>query len=100
METPQMKKSHNGGKVVITKTVDMHLFETEPMERKVFQRVGCLSYLQVLVEAAIENETPAVKESIAPLKKPNTTKRKNHVVPKEDPPSKRRSVRLSVRVTK
>jgi hypothetical protein len=44
METPQMNKSHKGGKVVRTEPMDMHLFETEPMERKVFQRVGCLSF--------------------------------------------------------
>jgi hypothetical protein len=55
--------------------------------------------LQVLVEAAIEKETPTAKESIAPLKKPVTAKRKKPVVPKEDPPSPRKSVRLSVRVT-
>jgi hypothetical protein len=46
METPQMKKSHKGGKVVRTEPVDMHLFETEPMSREVFQRVGCLSFCQ------------------------------------------------------
>jgi hypothetical protein len=41
-----MNKSHKGGKVVITKPVDMHLFETEPMAREIFQRVGCLSFCQ------------------------------------------------------
>jgi hypothetical protein len=56
--------------------------------------------LQVLVEAAIEKETPTVKESIAPLKKPVIAKRKKSVVPNEDPPSTRKSVRLSVKVTK
>jgi predicted RNase H-like nuclease (RuvC/YqgF family) len=56
--------------------------------------------LQVLVEAAIEKETPTAKESIAPLKNPVIAKRKKLVVPKEDPPSTRKSVRLSVRVTK
>jgi hypothetical protein len=56
--------------------------------------------LQVLVEAAIEKETPTAKESIAPLKKPVTAKRKKPVVPKEDPPSPRKSVRLSVRLMK
>jgi hypothetical protein len=45
METPHMK-SHKGGKVVRTEPVDMHLFETEPMAREVFQRVGCLSFCQ------------------------------------------------------
>jgi hypothetical protein len=49
-----------------------------------------------LVEAAIEKETPAVKDSIAPLKKPVIAKKKNYVVPNEDPPSTRKSVRLSV----
>jgi hypothetical protein len=53
-----------------------------------------------LVEAAIEKETLAAKESIAPLKNPITTKINNPNVPKEDPPSTRKSVRLSVRVTK
>jgi hypothetical protein len=56
--------------------------------------------LQVLVEAAIENETPTAKESISPLKNPFTAKRKNLVVPKEDAPSTRKSVRLSIKVTK
>jgi len=56
--------------------------------------------LQVLVEAAIEKETPAAKESIAPLKKHVTAKRKKPVGPKEDPPSLRKSVRLSVRLMK
>jgi hypothetical protein len=41
-----MKKTHKGGKVVRTEPVDMHLFDTEPMEREVFQRVGCLSFYQ------------------------------------------------------
>jgi hypothetical protein len=48
---------------------------------------------QVLVEAAIEKETPTTKESITPLKKLVTAKRKNPVVPKEDPPPPRKSVR-------
>jgi hypothetical protein len=46
METPQSRKTHKGGKVVRTEPVDMHLFDTEPMEREVFQRVGCLSFCQ------------------------------------------------------
>jgi hypothetical protein len=41
-----MKKTHKGGKVVRTEPVDMHLFDTEPMAREVFQRVGCLSFCQ------------------------------------------------------
>jgi len=56
--------------------------------------------LQVWVEYVIEKETPATKESIAPLKNPVTAKRKNPVGPKEDPPSPRKSVRLSVRLMK
>jgi hypothetical protein len=51
--------------------------------------------LQVLVEDAIEKETPTTKESISPLKKHVTSKRKNPIVPKEDPPSPRKSVRLT-----
>jgi hypothetical protein len=50
--------------------------------------------LQVLVEAAIEKETQTTMESIAPLNKPVTAKRKKPFVPKEDPPSPRKSVRL------
>jgi hypothetical protein len=46
METPKSRKTHKGGKVVRTKPVDMHLFDTEPMAREVFQRVGCLSFCQ------------------------------------------------------
>jgi hypothetical protein len=46
METPQLRKTHKGGKVVRKKLVDMHIFYTEPMEREVFQRVGCLSFCQ------------------------------------------------------
>ena len=56
--------------------------------------------LKVFVEDAIEKETPAAKENIAPLKKLVTAKRKNHVGPKEDPLSPRKSVRLSVRLMK
>jgi hypothetical protein len=56
--------------------------------------------LKVFVEDAIEKETPAAKENIAPLKKLVTAKRKNPVGPKEDPLSPRKSVRLSVRLMK
>ena len=56
--------------------------------------------LQVLVEAAIEKETSTVKESTTPLKKLVITKKKKPAMPNEDPPSTRKSVRLSVRVTK
>jgi hypothetical protein len=44
METPQLRKTHKGGKVVRTKPVDMHRFDIEPMAREVFQRVGFLSF--------------------------------------------------------
>jgi len=56
--------------------------------------------LQVLVEVDIEKEKPTAKESIAPLKQPITAKRKKTVVPKEGPPSPRKSVRLSVMLMK
>ena len=46
METPQSRKTHKGGKVVRIEPVDMHHFDTEPMAREVFQRVGCLSFCQ------------------------------------------------------
>ena len=53
-----------------------------------------------MVEAVIEKEKPTAKESITPLKKHVTAKRKKPVGPKEDPPSLRKSVRLSVRLMK
>ena len=53
-----------------------------------------------MVEATIEKETSAVKESIALIKKSIIAKKKNPVVPNEDPPSTRNNVRLSVKVTK
>jgi hypothetical protein len=46
MEIPQSRKTHKGDKVVRTEPVDMNLFDTEPMEREAFQRVGCLSFCQ------------------------------------------------------
>jgi hypothetical protein len=46
METPHMKKTNKGGKVVRTEPLDMHIFDTKPMVREVFQRVGCLSFYQ------------------------------------------------------
>jgi hypothetical protein len=65
-----------------------------------FQNEVAQRNLQVLVEVVIEKETLAAKESIAPMKKPITAKRKKHVVPKEDPLSPRKSVRLSVKLMK
>ena len=46
METPQSRKTHKGGKVVRKELMDMYLFDTEPMAREAFQRVGCLSLCQ------------------------------------------------------
>jgi len=40
METPQSKKAHKGGKIVRIELVDMRLFDTDPMEREIFQRAG------------------------------------------------------------
>jgi predicted RNase H-like nuclease (RuvC/YqgF family) len=72
---------------------DLQHFQNEVSQRN----------FQVLVEATIEKETPTTKESIAPLKNPFTAKRNNPinpVVPKEDPLSPRKSVRLSVKLMK
>jgi hypothetical protein len=46
METPKSKKEHKRGKIVRTKSVDMLPFNTKPMERETFQRVGCLFFCQ------------------------------------------------------
>jgi hypothetical protein len=46
METPQLRKTHKGGKVVRTKPVYMHLFDIKPITREPFKRVGCLSFCQ------------------------------------------------------
>ena len=74
----------------------MHHFQDEVAQRN----------LQVLVEDAIEKETPTVKESITPQKRPASSKKKTTIskkeksdVPKEDPRSIRKSVRLNVSVT-
>jgi hypothetical protein len=56
--------------------------------------------LQVLVEFVIEKETPKVNESTTPLKNHVIAKRKISVAPNKDPPSTRKSVRLSVKVMK
>jgi hypothetical protein len=56
--------------------------------------------LQLFVEVAIKKETSTVKESTTPLKKPVIVKKKKPVVQNEDPPSTRKCVRLSVKVTK
>jgi hypothetical protein len=54
METPQSRKTHKGGKVVRTEPVDMHLFDTDPMAREVFQRVGFLSFCQNMQRGHLE----------------------------------------------
>jgi hypothetical protein len=46
MENPKSKKAHKGGNIVRKKTMDMLLFNTEPMAREAFQRVGCLFFYQ------------------------------------------------------
>jgi hypothetical protein len=54
----------------------------------------------VLVEDAIEDDKPATKESTATQKKPVNAMKNKSVVPIEDPLSTRKSVRLSVKMTK
>jgi hypothetical protein len=46
METPQSKKAHKGGKIIRIELVDMRLFDTEPMAREIFRRLGCLYFFQ------------------------------------------------------
>jgi hypothetical protein len=69
-------------------------------ELKHFQDEVAQRNLQVLVEAAIENDKPTAKESTTTLKKPVNAKKKKSVVSIEDPLSTRKSVRLSVKMTK
>jgi hypothetical protein len=56
--------------------------------------------LQVLVEATIEDDKPTAKERKAKLKKPTSAKKKNSTESIEDTLSTRKSVRLSVKMTK
>ena len=65
-----------------------------------FQEEVAQRNLHVLVEAAIEKETSTVKERKTPLKNLIIPKKNKPVVPNEDPPSTRKSARLSVKVTK
>ena len=69
---------------------ELHHFQYEVARRN----------LQVLVEASIEKYTSVVKESRTLFKNPVIAKKKKPIVPNEDPPSTRKSVRLSVKVTK
>jgi hypothetical protein len=54
----------------------------------------------VLVEATIEDDKPTAKESTTTLKKSFNAKKKKFVVSNEDPLSTRKSMRLSVKMTK
>jgi hypothetical protein len=54
----------------------------------------------VLVEAAIEDDKPTAKESTTTLKKPTSSKKKKSIESIEDTLSTRKSVRLSVKMTK
>jgi hypothetical protein len=54
----------------------------------------------VLVEAAIEDDKPVAKESTTILKKPTSVKKKNSTELVEDTLSTKKSVRLSVKMTK
>jgi hypothetical protein len=56
--------------------------------------------LQVLVEAVIEDDKPTTKESTTTQKKLVNARKKKSVVPIEGPLSTRKSVRLSVKMTK
>jgi hypothetical protein len=54
----------------------------------------------VLVEVAIEDDKPTAKEIIATPKNLVNSKKKKFVVSIEDPLSTRKSMRLSVKMTK
>jgi hypothetical protein len=56
--------------------------------------------LQVLVEAAIENDKLVAKETSTTPKKPASTRKKKYAEPIEETLSTRKSVRLSVKMTK
>jgi hypothetical protein len=69
-------------------------------ELKHFQDEVTQKNLQVLVEAAIEDDKPVAKESTTILKKPTSAKKKKSTELVEDTLSTRKSVRLSVKMTK
>jgi hypothetical protein len=69
-------------------------------ELKHFQDEVTQKNLQVLVEAAIENDKPIAKESTTILKKPTSAKKKKSTESVEDTLSTRKSVRLSVKMKK
>jgi hypothetical protein len=56
--------------------------------------------LQVLVEAAIEDDKPKTNERTLTQRKPVNAKKKKSSMSIEDPLSTRKSVRLSVKMTK
>ena len=67
---------------------------------KHFQDEVAQRNLQVLVEAAIEDDKPTAKESTTTLKKPASAKKNKSVESIEDTLSTRKSARLSVKITK
>jgi hypothetical protein len=70
------------------------------VELKHFQAEVTQNNLQVLVEAAIEDEKPIAKESTNILKKPTSAKKKKSIKLVGDTLSTRKSVRLSVKMKK
>jgi hypothetical protein len=69
-------------------------------ELKHFQDEVTQKNLQVLVEAAIEDEKIVAKESTTIWKKPTSAKKKKSTELVEDTLSTRKCVRLSVKMTK
>jgi hypothetical protein len=65
-----------------------------------FQDAVSQRNLQVLVEASIEDEKPTAKERKTTLKNPSSAKKKKSVESIEDTLSTKKSVRLSVKMTK
>jgi hypothetical protein len=69
-------------------------------ELKHFQDEATQNNLQVLVEAAIEDEKLVAKERTTILNNPTSVKKKKSTELVEDTLSTRKSVRLSVKMTK
>jgi phage shock protein A len=69
-------------------------------ELKHFQDEVAQRNSHVLVEAAIEDDKPTTKESTTTLKNPVNAKKKKSAMSIEDLISTRKSVRLSVKMTK
>ena len=70
------------------------------VELKHFQDEVTQKNLQVLVEATIEDDKPVAKESTTILKNPTSAKKKKSIELIGDTLSTRKSVRLSVKMTK